>query len=95
MTVRERNRDALGRRLSPITSVTPEVIATSTLNIETNGPGFYEFTRDAARFIAEAGGKDGTLLAFVRHTSASLVIQENADSRCGHRSHDRVGTSGA
>jgi secondary thiamine-phosphate synthase enzyme len=65
--------------LAAIISVTPEVIATSTLNIETNGPGFYEFTRDAARFITEAAGKDGTLLAFVRHTSASLVIQENAD----------------
>jgi secondary thiamine-phosphate synthase enzyme len=79
VTVGERNPAAAGRRLSAITSVTPEVIATSTLSVETNGPGFYEFTRDAARFIAEAGAKDGTLLVFLRHTSASLVIQENAD----------------
>jgi secondary thiamine-phosphate synthase enzyme len=78
VTVRERN-PAAGRRLSAITNVTPEVIATSTLEIETNGPDFYEFTCDAARFLAEAVVKDGTLFIFLRHTSASLVIQENAD----------------
>jgi secondary thiamine-phosphate synthase enzyme len=57
----------------------PELMATATLVIETPGTGFTEFTREAARFIAEAGAKDGTLLVFLRHTSASLVIQENAD----------------
>ena len=36
-------------------------------------------TDDAARFIAAAGAKDGVLLLYLRHTSASLVIQENAD----------------
>ena len=35
--------------------------------------------RDAVRFVAEAGAGDGALLLFLRHTSASLVIQENAD----------------
>ena len=47
--------------------------------VETPGTGFTEITRDAARFLAETGAGDGVLLLFLRHTSASLVIQENAD----------------
>jgi secondary thiamine-phosphate synthase enzyme len=46
-----------------------------TLTIETHGPGLYEFTRQAAQ---HASG-DGVLTLFVRHTSCSLLIQENAD----------------
>jgi secondary thiamine-phosphate synthase enzyme len=65
--------------MSPITRFAPEIIATATLEVETSRPGFTEITREAARFIAEAGAKDGALLVFMRHTSASLVIQENAD----------------
>ena len=64
---------------SAITQSSPELIATATLVIETNGQGLTEFTREARRFIAEAGGSDGTLQIFLRHTSASLTIQENAD----------------
>lgn len=45
------------------------------LTIETDGPGLYEFTRTAAQ---HATG-DGVLTLFVRHTSCSLLIQENAD----------------
>ena len=78
MTGRHRNELAV-RRLSAITSVAPDIIATATLVVETSGEGFFEFTGDAIRFIADAGGKDGALLIFLRHTSASLVIQENAD----------------
>ena len=66
-------------RLSTIRSVTPQLIANATLGIDTTGPGFVEFTRDAARFLAEAGAGEGALYAYLRHTSASLVIQENAD----------------
>jgi secondary thiamine-phosphate synthase enzyme len=66
-------------RLSQIHGVTPELIATATLGIDTSGPGFFEFTRDVARFLDQAGAGEGTLLAYLRHTSASLVIQENAD----------------
>ncbi len=69
----------MSRRLSAITSVTPDLVATATLVIETTGAGFIEFTREAAGFVAQAGGKDGTLVVFLRHTSASLVVQENAD----------------
>ncbi len=51
----------------------------TTLAIATNGPGLYEFTDEAARFVRSAGAGEGLLTVFVRHTSASLVIQENAD----------------
>ena len=78
MTGRHRNEVAV-RRLSAITAVTPELVATATLVVETPGEGFFEFTSEAKRFLADAGGKDGALLIFLRHTSASLVIQENAD----------------
>lgn len=47
--------------------------------IETRGPGLYEFTRDVTRWVGGAGKSDGLLTLFVRHTSASLLIQENAD----------------
>ncbi|PZQ52312.1 MAG: secondary thiamine-phosphate synthase [Rhodovulum sulfidophilum] len=45
--------------------------------IATDGPGLYEFTAEAARFTRGRG--DGLLTLFVRHTSCSLLIQENAD----------------
>ena len=66
-------------RLSPIHDVTPQFMAHASLTLETTGPGFVEFTREAARFLAEAGAGEGVLFAYLRHTSASLVIQENAD----------------
>ncbi|WP_041316467.1 secondary thiamine-phosphate synthase enzyme YjbQ [Hyphomicrobium nitrativorans] len=45
----------------------------------TKGQGLYEITRDAQAFVAASGIALGQLTAFCRHTSASLVIQENAD----------------
>ncbi|MEX5726892.1 secondary thiamine-phosphate synthase enzyme [Rhodovulum iodosum] len=45
--------------------------------IATSGPGLYEFTRDVLAWTAGQG--DGLLTLFVRHTSCSLLIQENAD----------------
>jgi secondary thiamine-phosphate synthase enzyme len=59
--------------------VTADTVATATLIIETQGPGFTEFTGEVARFVTDARAKDGVLQLFLRHTSASLVIQENAD----------------
>lgn len=47
--------------------------------IETSGAGLYEFTDRAARFVSEQGAEEGLLTVFVRHTSCSLLIQENAD----------------
>ena len=66
-------------RLSKITEVTPQLILTATLRVETPGAGFTEITSNAASFIAQSGAGEGTLLVFLRHTSASLTIQENAD----------------
>ena len=65
--------------LSAISLRAADLIATATLTVETTGEGFIEITGEAAAFVRAAGGSDGVLLAFIRHTSASLVIQENAD----------------
>ena len=53
--------------------------AQTLLTIATRGPGLYEFTREAEAFVAGAGIETGLLTLFVRHTSCSLLIQENAD----------------
>lgn len=53
--------------------------AQTVLTIATKGPGLTEFTAQAQRFVAEAGVATGLLTVFVRHTSCSLLIQENAD----------------
>jgi len=66
-------------RVSAVTAVAPDLIATATLAVETRGEGFAEITAEVARFLADAGAGDGALLLYLRHTSASLVIQENAD----------------
>ena len=66
-------------RLSSISAVSPQLIATATLRIDTPGTGFTDITRHAANFIAQSGAGEGVLLIFLRHTSASLTIQENAD----------------
>jgi secondary thiamine-phosphate synthase enzyme len=66
-------------RILGITETTPQLIATATLRLDTAGTGFTDITRHAASFIAQSGAGEGTLLIFLRHTSASLTIQENAD----------------
>ncbi|MBI5011911.1 MAG: YjbQ family protein, partial [Methylocystis sp.] len=49
------------------------------LRIDTSGRGFYEFTKNIRDFAHDAGMTQGLLTVFCRHTSASLLIQENAD----------------
>ncbi|WP_293681582.1 secondary thiamine-phosphate synthase enzyme YjbQ [uncultured Phenylobacterium sp.] len=49
------------------------------LSVETPGPGLHEITRDVARWAHGQGVTTGLLTLFCRHTSASLLIQENAD----------------
>ena len=49
------------------------------LTVSTRGQGLYEFTREAEAFVRKADGREGLLTVFVRHTSCSLLIQENAD----------------
>ncbi|HYV71526.1 MAG TPA: YjbQ family protein, partial [Pseudolabrys sp.] len=66
-------------RLSAIVEAAPELIASATLRTDTRGNGFIDITADAAGFIDSIGASEGVLLIFLRHTSASLTIQENAD----------------
>jgi secondary thiamine-phosphate synthase enzyme len=49
------------------------------LHIQTSGPGLFEFTREANKFVNEINSVEGVLTLYVRHTSCSLTIQENAD----------------
>lgn len=60
-------------------SVQVTTIASSLLTVRTPGRGFTDLTGEAAKFISEAHARDGALTLFIRHTSASLTIQENAD----------------
>lgn len=53
--------------------------ATHELTIDSHGPGFTELTGKLRDWLASIGAETGLLTAFVRHTSASLTIQENAD----------------
>lgn len=52
--------------------------ASETITIETGGKGFVEFTDRLREFVAASGIDTGLLTAFCRHTSASLLITENA-----------------
>ncbi len=54
-------------------------IATASLSVATSGEGFFEITAEVARFLEQIKARDGVVLLYLRHTSASLVIQENAD----------------
>ena len=49
------------------------------LKVSTRGKGFYDITRDVRRWLSEQHFQNGLLTVFIRHTSASLTIQENAD----------------
>ncbi|WP_437978497.1 secondary thiamine-phosphate synthase enzyme YjbQ [Sorangium sp. So ce295] len=54
-------------------------IVQRTLEIRTNGRGFVDITREVARVVADAGVDVGLCAVFLQHTSASLILQENAD----------------
>jgi secondary thiamine-phosphate synthase enzyme len=64
---------------SPPSSVTAATIVSSRLTVQTTGRGFTDLTAEIAKFAGEARAKEGAVTAFIRHTSASLTIQENAD----------------
>jgi len=53
--------------------------ATQTLTIATRGAGLHEITREVAAWVAQQAMTTGLLTVFCRHTSASLLVQENAD----------------
>ena len=52
--------------------------ASTQLTIRAERQGLHEFTNSVRTFVADSGIEDGLLTLFCRHTSASLVIQENA-----------------
>lgn len=53
--------------------------AFDTLSVETRGRGLWDQTAEIERWLADTAARDGILTLFIRHTSASLLIQENAD----------------
>lgn len=52
---------------------------TRTLTIRTHGSSLHEITEEITRVVSGSGVRDGLCTLFIRHTSASLLIQENAD----------------
>jgi secondary thiamine-phosphate synthase enzyme len=62
-----------------LSSVSATSIVSSLLTIQTSGRGFTDLTAEIAKFVKDAGAKEGAVTLFIRHTSASLTIQENAD----------------
>jgi len=62
-----------------LSTVSANTIISSLLTVQTSGPGFVDLTAEIAKFANDAGAREGTVTLFVRHTSASLSIQENAD----------------
>jgi len=69
---------------SPPSTVSAPIIVSSLLTVQTSGSGFTDLTSEIAKFLAEAGAREGAVTLFVRHTSASLTIQENADPAVLH-----------
>ena len=61
---------------------------THTLDTDTNGPGLYEITNPVVGWCRQQEIRDGLLTLFIRHTSASLTIQENADPDVRHDLQD-------
>jgi secondary thiamine-phosphate synthase enzyme len=62
-----------------LTAVAATTIVSSLLTVQTSGAGFVDLTREVAKFVADASAREGAVTLFIRHTSASLTIQENAD----------------
>jgi secondary thiamine-phosphate synthase enzyme len=64
---------------SPSSTVSIDTIVSSLLTVQTSGAGFVDLTAEVAKFVRDAGAREGAVTLFIRHTSASLTIQENAD----------------
>ena len=60
-------------------SVPANTIVSSLLTVQTSGAGFVDLSSEIAKFVREARAREGGVTLFIRHTSASLTIQENAD----------------
>jgi len=66
--------------LSSVRATRAETIASASPSLQTAGESFVEITRQVAHFLEQIRARDGVLLLYLRHTSASLVIQEHADA---------------
>jgi secondary thiamine-phosphate synthase enzyme len=64
---------------SALSAVTADSAVTSVLTMETSGRGFVDLTAEVKKFVRDARAREGAVILFIRHTSASLTIQENAD----------------
>ena len=64
---------------SVASAVTANSIVSSLLTVQTSGAGFTDLTAELAKFVRDARAREGAVTLFIRHTSASLTIQENAD----------------
>jgi secondary thiamine-phosphate synthase enzyme len=64
---------------SPASTVSAATIVSSLLTVQTSGRGFIDLTSEIAKFVDDVGASEGAVTLFIRHTSASLTIQENAD----------------
>jgi secondary thiamine-phosphate synthase enzyme len=64
---------------SALTRIPAGTVVSTLLAVETTGEGFVDLTREIKQFVADAGAAEGMVALFVRHTSASLTVQENAD----------------
>ncbi|WP_407157895.1 secondary thiamine-phosphate synthase enzyme YjbQ [Bradyrhizobium sp. STM 3557] len=64
---------------SASSTVAVNTVVTSVLTVRTSGRGFVDLTREVAAFLAQANAREGAVTVFIRHTSASLTIMENAD----------------
>src|SRR6187551_2041565 len=64
---------------SASSTVSANTIVSSLLTVQTSGAGFTDLTTEVAKFVREAHAREGGVTLFIRHTSASLTIQENAD----------------
>jgi len=67
-------------KLSAVRTARIETIASAVLSVATPGEGLFEITRDVAQFLEQNKARHGVVLLYLQHTSASLVIQENADA---------------
>jgi len=62
----------------------PMSVCHEQLELRTNGKGLYEITDEVQAKIDKCGVRNGTVTAFVQHTSCSIVIMENADPTARH-----------
>ena len=73
------------------------IAKTETFEVRTRGRGSYEVTDEVSRIVKSSGLREGIVTVFIRHTSASLVIYENADPSAREDLHeflDRIAPDG-